>query len=317
MSDYFLGVDGGQSGTTALVGDAAGRIVGWASAGPCNHVAAQEAQAKFRRVVGECIGQAATRAGMGEPRRFRSACLGMSGGPDDKDALLRELVQAAHITVTHDAMIALVGATGGEPGIVVIAGTGSIAFGQNGKGETARAGGWGHIFGDEGGAFDIVRRALHAVLREHEGWGPRTALSPALLESASARDANEMLHLFYTPEWPRPRVAALALMVNAIAEEGDPVAAEILRRAAQDLALLAGSVRRQLWAEEELARVTWTGGVFNSALLMERFRMLVELSENASCAPPRHGPAEGALMVAYRAAGLSPILDSVASPRGA
>ncbi len=126
MSDFFLGVDGGPSSTTALVGDAAGKIVGWSSAGPCNHVAAIEAQAKFLRVIGECIGQAAARAGMGRasdasPWHFRSACLGMSGGPDDKDALLRELVQAAHLTVTHDAMIALAGATGGEPGIVVIA----------------------------------------------------------------------------------------------------------------------------------------------------------------------------------------------------
>lgn len=312
VKDYFLGVDGGQSGTTAVIGDAAGHIVGWASAGPCNHVAPQEAQAKFRRVIGECIVQAASRAGMGEPPlHFRSACLGMSGGPDDKDALLRELVKAAHITVTHDAMIALAGATGGEPGIVVIAGTGSIAFGQNPRGETARAGGWGHLFGDEGGAFDIVRRALHAVLREHEGWGPRTALSPALLESTSARDANEMLHLFYTPEWPRSRVAALARVVNTIAEEGDPIAAEILRHAAQDLAMLAASVRRQLWTEEEVVRVTWTGGVFNSPLVLERFRMLIELGGNASCEPPRHGPAEGALMVAYRAAGLSLILDAV------
>jgi N-acetylglucosamine kinase-like BadF-type ATPase len=312
MSDFFLGVDGGQSGTTALVGDAEGRVVGWASGGPCNHVAAHEAQAKFRRVMGECIAQAAARAGMGgAPWHFRSACLGMSGGPDDKEALLRELVQAAHVTVMHDAMIALAGALGGEPGIVVIAGTGSIAFGRNARGETARAGGWGHIFGDEGGAFDIVRRALHAVLREHEGWGPRTALSPALLESAGARDANEMLHLFYTPEWPRSRVAALARVVNVIAEEGDSAAVEILLRAAQDLAVLAGSVRRQLWSDEEPVRVSWTGGVFNSTLLVQRFCMLVELGEKAFCAPPRHGPAEGALLVAYRAAGLPGRLNPV------
>ncbi len=143
-------------------------------------------------------------------------------------------------------------------------------------------------------------------MREHEGWGPRTALTPALLESTSSRDANHLLHAFYTPEWPRARVAALARTVDAIAQEGDPVAVEILRGAAQDLALLAGSVRRQLWADSDPVRVTWTGGVFQSALLLERFRMLVELGEQASCVPPLHGPAEGALMVAYRAAGLSP-----------
>ena len=314
VSDYFLGVDGGQSSTTALVGDHAGRIIGWATAGPCNHVAATEAKGKFLRVMRECIGHAAAQAGMPEsqsglPQVFRSACLGMSGGPDDKDALLRELIHATHLTVTHDAMIALAGATAGEPGIVVISGTGSITFGRNRQGETARAGGWGHIFGDEGGAFDIVRHALQAALREHEGWGPRTALTPALLASTGCSDANQMLHAFYTPEWPCSRVAALARVVNSIGEEGDPVASDILRRAAQDLAVLAGSVRRQLWSADEPVLVAWTGGTFNSSLLAERFRTLVELAGVATCTPPRHGPAEGALMEAYRAAGLPGILD--------
>ena len=129
MSDYFLGVDGGQSSTTAVIGDERGGIAGWASAGPCNHVAAHEAQAKFRSVMRDCVSQAAARAGLDPAKpRFRAACLGMSGGPDDKAALLAELIDAAHLVVTHDAAIALAGATAGEPGIITIAGTGSMAF---------------------------------------------------------------------------------------------------------------------------------------------------------------------------------------------
>ena len=199
----------------------------------------------------------------------------MSGGPDDKAALLHELIEAEHTTVTHDAMIALAGATSGEPGIIVVAGTGSIAFGKNKRGETARAGGWGYIFGDEGGAFDIARQALRAVLREHEGWGGRTALTPALLEAAGAADANEMLHSFYTAAWPRSRVADLARTVSRIAEEGDPIALRLLHHAAQELALLAGSVRRQLWSEGKPVLVSWAGGTFQSDPLLERFRMLI------------------------------------------
>ncbi len=315
MNEYFLGVDGGQSGTTALIGDAAGRIVGWAGSGPCNHVAASEAKAKFLRVMAECIGHAAQCAGLapdasGAPWRFRSACLGMSGGPDDKDSLLREMIQADHLTVTHDAAIALAGATAGEPGIVVIAGTGSIAFGRNERDETARAGGWGHLFGDEGGAFDIVRKAVHAVLREHEGWGPRTTLTPVLIESTGACDANDMLHRFYTPEWPRSRVAGLARVVDTLAEAGDPAAGDILRRAAQDLAVLAASVRRQLWADTDVVHVSWAGGVFNSSILSERFRMLVQLDGGSLCAAPLHGPAEGALLIAWKNAGIAPVPQS-------
>jgi N-acetylglucosamine kinase-like BadF-type ATPase len=313
--ELFLGVDGGQSGTTALIGDAQGNIVGWGSAGPCNHVAAPEARAKFLRVMRECLAQATDRAGMkpdSQRWHFKVACLGMSGGPHDKAALLHELLESDHIIVTHDAAIALAGATSGEPGIIVIAGTGSMAFGRNARGETARAGGWGYIFGDEGGAFDIVRQALRAVLREHEGWGARTALTPALLEAADASDANEMLHAFYRPDWPRARVADLARVVSRIAEEGDPIALRLLHQAAQELALLAGSVRRQLWNEGETGldpvRISWAGGVFESSSLRERFQMLIALEKDAVCEPPRHGPAEGALLLAWQAAKSTTVL---------
>jgi N-acetylglucosamine kinase-like BadF-type ATPase len=312
MNEYFLGVDGGQSSTTAVIGDRDGRIVGWASAGPCNHVAAAEAKEKFLRVMRGCIFQAASRAGIEASGiagdGFKSACFGMSGGPADKTELLHQLIESEHWIVTHDAMTALAGATSGEPGIVAIGGTGSIAFAQNARGETARAGGWGYLFGDEGGAFDIVRQALRAVLREHEGWGARTALTPALIESGSASDANELLHTFYTPGWPRHRIAGLAEIVDRIAEEGDPTAIGILQNAARELALLVGSVRHQLWREGESVRVAWVGGVFRSAILLERFRTLVSLEENTTCEAPKHGPALGALLLAYRAAGIRGIV---------
>jgi N-acetylglucosamine kinase-like BadF-type ATPase len=309
--NFFLGVDGGQSSTTAVIGDGDGRVVGWASGGPCNHVAASEARAKFLRVIGQCIGQAAERAGveMREGRwAFRAACCGMSGGPEDKAALLAELVDSSDLTVTHDAAIALAGALEGQPGIVVIAGTGSMAFGRNAAGETARAGGWGYIFGDEGGAFDIAREGLRAALREHEGWGPRTALTPALVAAVGAAEPNEMLHLFYTPEWSRTRVAEMALVVSRLAEEGDPVARGILQRAAQHLTELVRAVRRQLWSGDQPVRVSWTGGVFGSAILSGQFRTLVESEEHTQCSAPHHGPALGALLLAWRTAGIVPVL---------
>jgi N-acetylglucosamine kinase-like BadF-type ATPase len=304
VTRYFLGVDGGQSGTTAMIGDETGKVLGWATAGPCNHVAAPEARAKFRRVMRECIGEAARLAGMAETGarwHFEAACLGMSGGTEDKSELLGELVAAEQLLITDDATIALTGATGGEPGVVVIAGTGSIAFGRNARGETARAGGWGFIFGDEGSAFDIARQALRAVLREHEGWGARTVLTPALLEATGAGDPNELLHLFYRPEWPRARVAGLARTVSRIAEEGDPLAQQILHNAAQQLATLAGSVRGQIFADGEAAFVSWVGGVFGSPILLERFRALVSMSEGVIAKSPVHGPATGALILARRA----------------
>ena len=302
-SEYFLGVDGGQSGTTAVIGDRDGKVVGWANAGPCNHVAAAEAQAKFLRVMRECITAAADRAGVPD-NRFKAACFGMSGGPADKAALLRELIDAEHWIVTHDAAIALAGATAGEPGIVAIAGTGSMTYGQNARGETARAGGWGYLFCDEGSAFDIARQAVRAVMRDHEGWGGRTVLTPALIEAAGMADAYALLHLLYTPEWPRQRIAELAQIVNRVAEEGDPTATGILQNAARELALHIASVRRQLWPDGEAVHVSWAGGVFRSNILLERFRILMSIEGTNNCEEPKHGPAIGALLLAWRAAGI-------------
>jgi len=244
----YLGVDGGQSGTTALIGDEAGRVVGAGEAGPCNHAAAEEGRARLERAVGESLRQACLQAGLDPATvRFEAACFGMSGGPDDKREVLAGILRAGKLIVTHDAAIALAGATATGRGIVTIAGTGSIAFGRNPEGRSARAGGWGYLFGDEGGAFDIGRQALRAALRMEEGWGPATGLRETLLEAAGAGSANEALHRFYGPEWPRQRVARLAPLVDRAAAAGDAVALGILNRAAQELALLAAAVRSQLW----------------------------------------------------------------------
>ena len=210
--------------------------------------------------------------------------------------------------VTTDAVTALAGATASGQGIIVIAGTGSIAFGRNAEGRSARAGGWGYIFGDEGSAFDIARQALRASLRMEEGWGPPTRLRELLLEATESHSANETLHRFYAPDWPRSRVAALAPVVDAAAAEGDSVARKILANAAQELALLAASVRGQVWKPEEAMEVAFVGGVFHSRPVLERFRMLVEMEGYIRCRPPLYGPAEGALREAYRCAGVKPEL---------
>ncbi len=296
----FLGVDGGQSSTTALIGDESGRVIATGHAGPCNHVGAAEGRARFLAAIGGCLDDAGHRES-----RFEAACLGFSGGPEDKDALTREIVHAEKYLITNDAVIALEGATAGEPGIAVIAGTGSIALGKNRSGKTARAGGWGYVFGDEGGAFDIVRLALRAALRFEEGWGPKSALRDALLEATGARSADDLLHRFYTDQYPRARVAALASLVDEVALAGDAVAGEILQASAQTLAALAGAVRGQLFAEGEPAAVSYVGGVFRSRMLLERFRMLAELEYGNRVAPPAFAPADGALIAAYRLAGMS------------
>jgi N-acetylglucosamine kinase-like BadF-type ATPase len=306
---FFLGVDGGQSGTTAVIGDENGRVLGEGEAGPCNHAQAGEGRAKLERAVRTSLEIACRKAGVNpESVEFAAACFGMSGGPDDKQEILAGILRTARLVVTTDAVTALAGATSTGQGIITIAGTGSIAFGRNALGGSARAGGWGYVFGDEGGAFDLVRQALRAALRTEEGWGPPTALRTVLMEATGSDSANQVLHRFYSDEWPRSRVATLARLVDCAAANGDTVALQIVSRAAVELAMLAASVRSQLWKPGEAVDVAYIGGVFESQTLRERFRLLVEMEAGNRCGPPLHGPAEGALLEAYRIVGIRPEL---------
>jgi N-acetylglucosamine kinase-like BadF-type ATPase len=311
MKIYFLGIDGGQSSTTALIGDAEGCVIGWGQGGPGNHVGAAEGRVKFVNAIETCLGAACRQAGVDAAEvHFASACLGFSGGPADKQALLKDLVRSERMMVTHDAFIALSGATAGEPGLITIAGTGSIAFGRN-SGETVRAGGWGYLFGDEGGGFYITRQALRAALRFEEGWGPPTSLRPILLDATGARNVNDLLHRFYTTEFPRSRVAGYAKLVDEAAEKGDAAARDVMEDAAQQLSRLASAVRQQLFDEEETARVSYVGGVFRSKMLSERFRTLVQMETGNQVMAPVHGPAAGALLEAYRMVGMNCTLSNV------
>jgi N-acetylglucosamine kinase-like BadF-type ATPase len=264
-----------------------------------------EGREKFMRAVGGCLREAGF-----EGAEFEAACLGFSGGAADKNAYVRELIKAKRYLVTHDAFIALIGATAGEPGVITIAGTGSIAFGRNADGKSARAGGWGYVFGDEGGGFDLVRQALRAALRQEEGWGPKTALRDALVSSAGATSANDLLHRFYTDEYPRERVAAFSRLVDRIARDGDKIAREILLGAAQQLATLANAVRAQIFDANTPCRISYLGGVFRSEMLLERYRTLMELEAGNRVSEPVYGPAAGALIEAFRAAGVTaPLKD--------
>lgn len=301
----YLGVDGGQSSTRAWIADDAGCVIGTGQAcapddgpGP-----------RFLVALRESVAAARLAAGLADGTVFAAACMGFSGGPDGKAALARESVPAEAYFITHDAWIALTGAANGAPGIVVIAGTGSMAFGRNSAGEIARAGGWGYAFGDEGSAFDIARQAIRAALREEEGWGPRTALREALLLATGApdvppRDINDLLHRFYQDELPRARVAALAEVVEATALRGDAVAQELLGAAAQSLAMIAGAVRRKLFAagDAPVVDIRHCGGVFRCRAIQARFKLLLEMDERTRVSAPAFAAAGGALIEAFRIA---------------
>jgi N-acetylglucosamine kinase-like BadF-type ATPase len=300
MTRLYLGIDGGQSSTTALIADETGRVIGRGRGGPCNHVSTSEGRAKFRSAVGKCLEQAYQEAKLeASSITFAAVCFGFSGGAEDKDAYARELIRSNRYKITHDAEIALAGATAGEPGIVIIAGTGSIAFGRNARGETGRAGGWGYIFGDEGGAFDLSRRALRATLQYEEGWGPETVLRQLLLEATGAATGDELLHRFYG-SFDRSYIASLAVLVTQAAEHGDAVAIDLFQQAAEKLAWFVEGVYRILFYHGEVVPIAYVGGVFQSSTLREQLAISVEESIACKLAAPQLSPAAGALLEALR-----------------
>ena len=307
----FLGVDGGQSSTKAVIGDATGRVLARAVGGPCNHAAQGEGEAKLRKAVSGVVRDALAAAGLPTSAVFAAACLGMSGGPDDKREILAEIVPADSLNTVTDAEVALEGAAADGPVVIVIAGTGAMALAKHGDGRSTRCGGWGYVFGDEGSAFDIVRQALQRCLAWEEGWGVPTALSGVLLDATGSASLREALHCFYRPDWPRDRIASLAPKVDATATRGDQCAREILGNAGLALAALASRAIRSA----DCAGLHWdvycSGGVFRSASVRDVFE------ERCSAAgyrvqAPAHDAAIGALLLAYRAAGLNPTIRDLA-----
>jgi N-acetylglucosamine kinase-like BadF-type ATPase len=143
-------------------------------------------------------------------------------------------------------------------------------------------------------------------MKVHEGWGLQTSLHGRLLEATGFAEANAMMHAFYTAEWPRKRVAALSRIVDEEAEHGDAEAVSILERGAAELLTITSTVRGNLFAASEEARLSPIGSVWKSRILRERFVSLWTAANPYNVfAPPAMGPAAGALLEALRIARLT------------
>ncbi len=325
-----IGIDGGGTKTLCVVAAEDGAELGRALGGPSNYQTRGEAAT--REVLAETIGaalQAARRACSGV-LEVRAVCYALAGvdRPDDVAALRRlagEIVAivsqqvpgvqwtaSAETVIVNDAVASLVGGTGRKLGVVVVAGTGSIAFGMNARGERCRAGGWGRLLGDEGSGYDVGLSGLRAVCRAADGRGPPTALTQLVLDAFGLREAQQLIGLAYGT-WGVAEIAAVAPLVLRAAEEGDEVAGAIVDRAAGELALAATTVIRRLGLEQAAFDVVTSGGLWQgSARLCRRFATLVaHAAPHATMTSPRAEPAAGAVLLAREALGL---IDLARSP---
>src|SRR5690349_12879247 len=242
---HVLGIDAGGTKTVCLLADESGTILSEARGPGANlHAAGELAVEKvLHDVMERAIGDRAIVPA--------AICLGIAGVDRDDEAqvvraMMRRIGYKSRIVVVNDALIALVAGAGDNPGVVVIAGTGSIVYGRNAAAEAARAGGWGHMIGDEGSGYWIGREALAAVMRAADGRGPTTLLGGEILAHFGVDDESRLPRIVYDREQPRMSVAALGPIVERAAELGDAVATRILERAVDELALAAGSVTSRL-----------------------------------------------------------------------
>lgn len=204
-----------------------------------------------------------------DPISPAAICVGIAGADRDEDItvvrrIVRRIVKTDRILVVNDAMIALEAGVGDDQGIVIIAGTGSIAYGRNRQYRAARAGGWGYVLGDEGSGYWIGRLALRSVVRASDGRGDKTALSGLILNHFGVARARELVREIYTRELGPSQIATLARYVQAAVEEGDLVARHILQAGARELVAAAGSVASQLSMTEEEFTFILAGGIFRA-----------------------------------------------------
>ncbi|MBA2527544.1 MAG: ATPase [Pyrinomonadaceae bacterium] len=297
-----VGIDGGGSKTHAVIVDAEGRTLGEGTSGPSNplRVGIARAAAAVREAIDKACEAAQVRR-----EDIIAAEIGLAG---TRRPELRERVREglsnlgiADVEVVSDADIALYGATDGEPGVVVIAGTGSVCCGVNARGKRNCAGGWGPVAGDEGGGAWIARRALRAIAHASDGRGPKTSLMAAACAYFHVTTPDDLSTAIYAPTMTNERLAGFGKQVIEAAKAKDQVAREIMAEAGSELGVAVAAVIRNLKLEPERFQVAYVGGVFAAAgelVLGPMCERIHQLAPLAFVAPPRMSPSLAAARMA-------------------
>jgi len=319
MTRYVVGVDAGGTTTRAVAMDETGNVIAEAKAGPGNPLtvgfdAAADAVAECVQEVAQDAAPALTCIGMaGIAREWERntiiAALVARGLPNrgwdhDVARLIADqpLPGIAEALLDHDAMIALAACTGCRPGIALIAGTGSIAFGVDERGERLRSGGWGHTFDDLGSAHWIGREMLAAVFQAHDGRAAPTMMADLACQALDAPDVPTLTTRVHTSSNPKATVAALAPLCGQAAAAGDAAATRIIAAAGAELARMVEAVLAAGSFVPERVPVGLQGGAFANVeglgqALTQRLagQARIEIRRDAPA------PVRGAAMLAARA----------------
>ncbi len=294
---YVMGIDGGGSAVRVVIMDARLAVCGQSQGGSVNpNVVGREAAAQ---AIQSAIHSTLANAQMLQ-EKVAAVGIGIAGASQAHfkewlhQVVARDL-PGAQVIISSDYEIALIGAHGERRGVLVLAGTGSLAYGVNSRGETALVGGWGYLLGDEGGGYWLGMEALRAVVRMADGRGAKTSLAQPVFDTLQLQQPRDVVLWLYQTDTPRIRqIAQLALLVLEHAAAGDAVAEQIVTTGARELALCARAVLQRL--HMELLPIAFTGSLLSAPNPLSN--LLCSLLGLPGIPTARHSPAEGAALLA-------------------
>jgi N-acetylglucosamine kinase-like BadF-type ATPase len=303
---FFLGVDGGGTKTRFALLDERKQLVALATLGTTYHP--EVGIDGVRSVLAAGIREVLDRAGA-DAAQIAHAFFGLPAFGEDSavtpalDALPRAILGRDRCTVDNDMVCGWAGSLGAEDGINIVAGTGSIGYGQR-RGVAARAGGWGEHFSDEGSAYWIAMQGLNTYSRMSDGRLPKGPLHALLNEALHLRsDLDLCAHVYGQNARSRGELAQFSPLVAEAAAQGDQAAHDIFRRAGSELAQIVDALRRNLGYEAgEPVRLSYSGGAFSAGeILLTPFKATLQLvSPNYQLVQPLHAPHVGAALYAAK-----------------
>ncbi|MCM0649025.1 transcriptional regulator [Clostridium swellfunianum] len=300
--NYVIGIDGGGTKTALKLADESGKIILSMEGGPCNiNSMGKEAVEKMLK---ELIGASLEKAKL-TMEQIKVLCIGTAGvdRPSDK-LIMEEIIRNSGFNnktiITNDAVTALYGGVGGSEGVILISGTGSICYGRNNEGDAKRAGGWGHLIGDEGSGYYIGINAINKIARSFDGIEEKTIITDLILEHLKLESASDLIQFVYRSGAGKSEIASLAKHVDEAYKQGDSIAEEILLKAAFELFLISKAVIDNLKLNNKRATLAVNGSVIekNECVSSEFKRLMKRNYPLVEVARMKNDAAYGAVLMA-------------------